>query len=108
MKQQVALHEPTTCGACRVPLVVCEKQLLNEKASRRLWCLCPTCGFGFEVLALMVVEGVSVPIDEGACLFDCEPHRNSHSFSWRCKPPERRAPARAHDAKKRGKRGKKK
>ncbi len=81
----MALHEPTTCAACRLPFVVCEKQLLNEKASRRLWCLCPSCGFGFEVLAQLVVEGVSVPIEDGACLFDCEPHKCTHGFAWQCK-----------------------
>jgi hypothetical protein len=110
MKQQVALHEPTTCGACRVPLVVCEKQLLNEKASRRLWCLCPACGFDFEVLALMVVEGVSAPIEEGTCLFDSEPHKCTHGYSWQCKagPGGRLRGVWKHGAKKRGKGRKKK
>lgn len=85
LTQRVALHRPYTCSACNQPLVVCEKQLLNEMASRRLWCLCPQCGYGFEVLALHVVEGVAVPIEAGACLFDSEPHRRSHRISWQCK-----------------------
>jgi len=107
LTQHVSLHQPTCCGACNLPLIVCEKQLLNAKASRRLWCLCPQCGYGFEVLALHVVEGVAVPIGEGACLFDSEPHRRSHRVSWQCKPaPARKKPKKlvGKAKKKRGKR----
>lgn len=104
MTQHVALHEPFTCSACDLPLVVCEKQLLNSKASRRLWCLCPQCGYGFEVLALHVIEGVSVPIASGACVFDCEPHRRTHKVSWQCKQPPRVKSAKSATQKKRKKR----
>lgn len=100
MPQHVALHEPETCRACRLPLVVCEKKLINEKASRRFWCLCPECGYGYEVLAQHVVNGVSVPMAEGACMFDCSPHRRTHKIDWSCKPPAGRKPSKNKKGKK--------
>lgn len=78
LSSSISLNEAYVCqnGLCPspLPLVVCEKHLLNAKAGRRFFCICPTCHWGFKVISSIVVNDVKPVIPDGACVFDLDPH----------------------------------